>query len=197
MKIKIPVSAFTVILRRPIAILVILCIFSLITISICFMCLHKPNNTDEMTGQEAVPFKSTRVKQRDPNSNTYKLKMIALGCRLYAEKTQKNFPVDLDELVKGGYVENNEIIIWVNKEDSSRRKFIYCQGLNEKSPEDFILAAAPRPENGKREIVHVDGHAATIKEEEFQSTAQNQKWKIPSSLEPDDKNMPGKGSVFF
>lgn len=141
------------------------------------MCFDKTDNTDEMAGQEALP----KVKQRDLNSNTYKLKMIALGCRLYAEKNQSDFPASLDELIKNGHVESSEILFCINKEDSSKERFIYCPGLNEKSPEDFILAAVPRPENGKREVVYVDGHAATINGGEFQKAVKEQKWKIPSS----------------
>ena len=129
-------------------------------------------------------------KRRDTNSNISKLKQIGLGCRMYSQENKEQFPPDFDALITGGFLENKEMFVWIRPEDGSKEKFIYCPGLNESSSVDFMLAAAPRPANGKREVLYTDGHASTITEEEFQKAAKEQGWKPQTILKVEKKNIP-------
>ncbi|HBC87795.1 MAG TPA: hypothetical protein DCZ94_12645 [Lentisphaeria bacterium] len=142
-------------------------------------------------GVQPVNAQSARVeKKRDTTSNISKLKQIGLGCRMYSQEHKENFPANFDELITGGYLENKDMYVWISPEDGSKDKFIYCPGLTENSSVDFMAAAAPRPANGKRDVLYTDGHAATITEEEFQKTAKEQGWKAPAVARFAKKDIP-------
>jgi len=128
--------------------------------------------------------------QKETTSNISKLKQIGLGCRMYSQEHKENFPNGFDELITGGYLENTEMYVWISPQDGSKDKFIYCPGHTESSSVDFILAAAPRQANGSREVVYMDGHAATITEEQFQKTAKEQNWKVPVVPRFEKKDVP-------
>jgi hypothetical protein len=123
-------------------------------------------------------------------SNMSNLKQIGLACRMYSQDYKERFPPDFDALIKGGYLENTKIYLWTNPDDQSKEKFVYCPGLTESSSVDFMLAAAPRPANGKREVLYVDGHAASIAEEDFQKAAKTQNWNLAGLVKVDKKDIP-------
>ncbi|HCE42029.1 MAG TPA: hypothetical protein DET40_00585 [Lentisphaeria bacterium] len=129
-------------------------------------------------------------QQNENMKNLVKLKQIGLGVRMYSQEHKENFPAGFDELITGGYLENTEMYVWISPEDGSKDKFIYCPGLNESSSVDFLLAAAPRPAKGKREVLYTDGHAAVITEEEFQKSAKAQNWKVPVVSKVEKKDIP-------
>lgn len=135
---------------------------------------------------------SLGAKQNENQQNLSRLKQIGLGCRMYSQDHKGNFPTGFDELVKDGYLENLNIYIWVSAEDNSKDRFIYCPGLNEKSSVEFMLAAAPRPAKGKREVLFVDGHAGMVGEEEFQKNAKAQNWHAPAVAKLEKKDIPGE-----
>ncbi|MFZ2654956.1 MAG: hypothetical protein WAX69_08555 [Victivallales bacterium] len=120
-----------------------------------------------------------RTQKNDGLKNITSLRQIGLACRMYSQEHKENFPNGFDELITGGYLENTELYVWTSPEDGSKDRFVYCPGHNESSSVDFILAVAPRPANGKREALYMDGHAAVISEEEFQKTAKAQNWQVP------------------
>jgi hypothetical protein len=109
---------------------------------------------------------------------------------MYSQEYKGNFPTGFDELVKGGYLENLDMYIWVSAEDNSKDKFIYCPGLNERNSVEYMLAAAPRPLNGKREVLFIDGHVSMISEETFQKNAKTQKWEVPGLVKLEKKDIP-------
>ncbi|MFA6294563.1 MAG: hypothetical protein WC637_22415 [Victivallales bacterium] len=133
---------------------------------------------------------ASRAKRNESQENIGKLKQIGLACRMYAQEFKGDFPKGFDDLVKDGYLENLDIYIWISAEDGAKDKFIYCPGLNESSSVDFMIAAAPRPAKGKREVLFVDGHVNTVSEEEFQKNAKAQKWLVPAFVKPEKKDIP-------
>jgi len=62
----------------------------------------------------------------------------------------------------------------------------YCPGYTEADSVDMMIAAAPKPANGKREVLWLDGHVKAISEKEFVRNAKNQKWKIRGLIKKEE-----------
>lgn len=120
-------------------------------------------------------------------SNINNLKQIGLCCRMYSSSFNENFPPTLDTLKTEGFLENDAVYLWTNPTNAKEKiPFIYCPGLNEADSVDFMLAAAPKAVNGKREALWIDGHVKTITENEFIKNAKAQKWKLKGLLKKEE-----------
>jgi prepilin-type processing-associated H-X9-DG protein len=119
------------------------------------------------------------------NMNT--LKQLVLGLIMYADDNGQNLPAKLNDVVEGYLGNQNQILLWVDPEDSKKQiPFIYCPGLNINTGFGKMVVASPKPVKGKREVAFLDGHVEIMSEKEFIQKAKAQKWKIPGSLKKDD-----------
>ena len=118
-------------------------------------------------------------------SNLNNLKQIGLACRFYSNENDENFPPTLDAL-KDEFLVNESVYLWTNVKTGKKRPFIYAPGYTESDSVDIMLAAAPMPVNGKREVLWLDGHAKTISEEKFIKAAKAQKWRLKGLIKKDE-----------
>jgi len=117
--------------------------------------------------------------------NINNLKQIGLACRMYSNDYDEQFPPTLDTL-KDGYLENKNVYLWTNVKTGKKLPFIYAPGHNEADSVEIMLAAAPKPVDGKREVLWIDGHAKRISEEKFIKNAKSQKWKLKGLIKKDE-----------
>ncbi len=142
-----------------------------------------PPTQAEAAKVKEMPQGEQKENNKASMENIAKLKQIGLAYFGYAGDNKGKFPSTLDALKKSGYVVDSEICVWTSPEDGSKDKFINfapASGTNKNS----ILAAAPRPANGKREALFLEGYCSIITEEEFQRAIKEQSQEVKT---PDDK----------
>ncbi len=119
-------------------------------------------------------------------NNINNLKQIGLACRMYSNVFDENFPPNLNALKTEGFLEVDRIFLWNNIKTGKNSPFIYAPGHNESDSVETMLAAAPMPVNGKREVLWIDGHVKRITENEFIKNAKAQKWKLKGLIQKDE-----------
>lgn len=120
-------------------------------------------------------------------SNMNRLKQIGVALHMWAVDNGNKLPEKLATL-KGSYIQGEDILLWVNpQKPEEKRPFEYCPGLNLSTPgATTLLAAAPVAVNGQREVLYLDGHVITMKEEEFMKAAKEQKWAVAGAWKKED-----------
>jgi hypothetical protein len=112
-------------------------------------------------------------------SNINNLKQLGLACRMYSNVYNENFPPTLNALKTEGFlVGADRVFLWTNIKTGKKLPFIYAPGYNESDSVETMLAAAPMPVNGKREVLWIDGHVKSISEEQFIKNAKAQRWRL-------------------
>lgn len=124
--------------------------------------------------------------QNEPWANVNNLKQIGLALRMYSNDNNELFPKDIKDLKAGGYLEVEEIYLWTHPANGKKAPFIYCPGFKESSNVESIIAAAPQPFDGKRDVLYIDGHVKTITEDEFLKIAKTQKWQAEGIFKIED-----------
>ena len=87
--------------------------------------------------------------------------------RVYAQGEDGAFPESLAELVEGKHCEPHQINY--TRLDGRSQPFIYFANLDDMSPANEILLAAPEALKGQRVVIFCDGRGQFISESKFKT----------------------------
>jgi hypothetical protein len=117
----------------------------------------------------AIPvFTVTQVKAKAAKQMN-EMRQIHLGCRMFANENNGQFPNELGALVPD-FISDEAILQW--ETDPSRSEalpYLYRAGLTDTSAPEEPLIAAPEPILGKRSVNFVSGEVKEVPEDEFQA----------------------------
>lgn len=126
--------------------------------------------------------------------NAGNLKQIGLALLMYSGEHNGLFPPNLDVLDEQDILNKGPVYLWTNAQTGEAKlPFIYRPGLKDVTVKDDdpaattkMLAASPAPNNGRREVLFVDGHVEAMLEAKFQEQVKAQGWVVPGALKKAD-----------
>ncbi len=139
-----------------------------------------PPTQAEAAKVKEIPQGEQKENNKAGMENIAKLKQLNFGLRIYQGENMQYLPSTLDALKKE-YVQDAEMYVWTSPEDGSKGTFIYFPPALGTNP-NLIVAASPRPANGKREALYLDGHCSIITEEEFQRAVKEQSQDVKNPV---------------
>lgn len=149
--------------------------------------INKKTNSWIISGYQEMDRRRGGRRGGTSISNINNLKQIGLGCRMYSNDHNENFPPNLDALKTEGFLENEAVYLWTNPTNQKEKApFIYAPGYTEEDDVETMIAAAPKAVNGKREVLWLDGHVKAISENEFIKNAKTQKWRLKGLLKKEE-----------
>lgn len=115
------------------------------------------------------------------------LRQLAMAIKMYQGDNSDAYPPTLQALIENKYA-SAELTQWPGAMPDKPRAFLYCPTLAAANAADaqLLVAAAPEPVGGKRDVAFNDGHVQTLAEAEFQKLAAAQKWTVPGALKKED-----------
>ena len=98
------------------------------------------------------------------------VKSLIVACHLSASEHGGNFPKDLNQLLKEGYIDSEEILLWKgNSSNAEGKPYLYRTGLTDSTTSIEPVIASPEPVHRKRIVGFSDGHVEELTEDEFQA----------------------------
>ncbi len=101
-----------------------------------------------------------------------------------ADNESKTMPSKL-ELITPKYLTNKNALLWNHPKNQKKENFLYHANVKLTEEKRFLLAA-PKPIQGKRLVMYVDGSVKELDNADFLKEASKQKWKIPGTLKKED-----------
>ncbi len=123
-----------------------------------------------------LPFQAKSIMVH----NAGNLKQIGLGCLMYSGEHRGVFPPNLKTLADEGILDEGAVYKYRDPGTGERKlRYIYCPGFRDDhaQPTTTMIAADPKPFDGKRCALFVDGHVELLPETRFQKLAKRQGWK--------------------
>ncbi len=122
-----------------------------------------------MAGLSLPAYSSMRQRAQETKTMS-EVRQLLFACKVYAVDNKGAYPPSLQDLLVDGQFKSEDLLFWKMDDSSdSPLPYLYRSGLNDMSPADEPLIAAPEPLLGKRVVGYSDASVSSVEEEEFQA----------------------------
>lgn len=126
--------------------------------------------------------------------NKTSLKKLGLALALWANDHNEAYPARLADLAPD-YVSEKGQLVWENPRTGKKLAWIYYAKTTPRSEPGTLVAAAPLSVNGKRCVLHYDGHVSEMADKDFFAKAKAQQWALPAVADKTQIKPEGKKEI--